>query len=443
MSKSIDEKKVEDQPSQGELVHSEQNPENSNQPTSSEKVLEIQQKNGDNNLVTTILVILVLLFASFSVYVYWDSGNKISRLSGQVTTLTSSVQTLVANLNEANSKISTLSDTLSNLGFGTTPSNQSTLDYSKLYDATNNSVVLITSTLPLGTVQGSGFVYDTEGRIVTNDHVIDGANSIIVTFINGTILPAAVVGADPFSDIAVIKVNATASLLKPIKLSSSSDLKVGEPVIAIGNPYGLADTLTSGIVSAVGREMNSASGYPIVDVIQTDAAINPGNSGGPLLNLNGEVVGINTAIPSQTSNGIGFAVPSDTIARELPSLISTGKYDQSYLGVSDIDLTPEIISAMSLPAGTHGTLITSVNPGSPAQKAGLKGGTRATVIGGSTVILGGDVITAVDGQSVKGQYDVLLYIQRNKRPGDTMTLSIIRDGAAMTIMVTLGVRSSS
>ena len=443
MSKSSDEKKAEDRPSQGEIVHSEQNPENSNQPTSPEKVVEIQQKKGDNNLVTTILVILVLLFASFSAYVYWDSGNKISRLSGQVTMLTSSVQTLVANLNEANSKISTLSDTLSNLGFGTTPSNQSTLDYSKLYDATNNSVVLITSTLPLETVQGSGFVYDTEGRIVTNDHVIDGANSITVTFINGTILPATVVGADPFSDIAVIKVNATASLLKPLKLSSSSDLKVGEPVIAIGNPYGLADTLTSGIVSAVGREMNSASGYPIVDVIQTDAAINPGNSGGPLLNLNGEVVGINTAIPSQTSNGIGFAVPSDTIARELPSLISTGKYDQSYLGVSGIDLTPEIISAMSLPAGTHGTLITSVNPGSPAQKAGLKGGTKATVIGGSTVILGGDVITAVDGQSVKGQYDVLLYIQRNKRPGDTMTISIIRDGTAMTIPVTLGVRSSS
>lgn len=444
MIKLSDEKKVEDQPSQGERVTGEQNAETPNQPTSTqEKAVEIQPKKGGNGLLTGVLVVLVLLFASFSVYIYWDSGNKISGLTGQVTMLTSSVQTLGASLNEANSKISSLSQTLSSLGSGTTPSNASTSDYSKLYQETNNSVVLITSTLPLGTAQGSGFVYDTEGRIVTNNHVIDGANSITVTFINGTVLPATVVGADPFSDIAVIKVNATVSLLKPLKLGSSSALKVGEPVLAIGNPYGLADTLTSGIVSAVGREMDSASGYLIVDVIQTDAAINPGNSGGPLLNLKGEVVGINTAIPSQTSSGIGFAVPSDTIARELPSLISTGKYDQSYLGVSGVDLTPDIISAMNLPAGTHGTLIASVTSGSPAEKAGLKGGTKATVIGGSTVILGGDVITAVDGQSVKGIYDVILYMQRNKRPGDTMTLSIIRGGAMMVITVALGVRPSS
>ena len=251
--------------------------------------------------------------------------------------------------------------------------NVSTTDFSTIYESVKDSVVLIKSTLALGTATGSGFIYDTQGRIVTNDHVIDGANSITVTFINGTIVPATVVGADPYSDIAVIQVTAPAALLKPLQLGDSSALKVGQEVLAIGNPYGLADTLTTGIISATGREMDSASGYPIVDVIQTDAAINPGNSGGPLLNLNGEVVGINTAIPSQTSTGIGFAVPSNTIAREIPSLISTGKYDQVYIGIQGTDVTPSIVAAMGLPAGTHGVLLTTVSKAEPGGQCRPKG----------------------------------------------------------------------
>lgn len=356
-----------------------------------------------------------------------------------MSSLSSSVQTLSASLSESNDKLNTLSQTLSGLTSGGTTT--STGDVTAIYEQVKGSVVLIKSTLPLGTATGSGFVYDAEGRIVTNDHVIEGANSITVTFINGTIVPATVVGADPYSDIAVIKVEAPAALLKPLKLGDSSALKVGEVVLAIGNPYGLADTLTTGIVSALGREMDSSSGYPIVDVIQTDAAINPGNSGGPLLNMNGEVVGINTAIASSTSTGIGFAVPSNTIARELPSLMSTGKYDQVYIGIQGTDVTPSIISAMKLPAGTYGTLLTSVTRGSPAEQAGLKGGTKYSVIDGSYVPIGGDVITKADGQVMKSLYDLILYMQRNKRPGNTIALTIIRGDAETAVNVTLGTRT--
>lgn len=390
-------------------------------------------------MVTTTLLILLVFSAGFSAYTYVDSGRRINDLTTQVSSLSSSVQTLSASLSESNDKLNTLSQTLSGLTSGGTTT--STGDVTAIYEQVKESVVLIKSTLPLGTATGSGFVYDAEGRIVTNDHVIEGANSITVTFINGTIVPTTVVGADPYSDIAVIKVEAPAALLKPLKLGDSSALKVGEVVLAIGNPYGLADTLTTGIVSALGREMDSSSGYPIVDVIQTDAAINPGNSGGPLLNMNGEVVGINTAIASSTSTGIGFAVPSNTIARELPSLMSTGKYDQVYIGIQGTDVTPSIISAMKLPAGTYGTLLTSVTRGSPTEQAGLKGETKYSVIDGSYVPIGGDVITKADGQVMKSLYDLILYMQRNKRPGNTIALTIIRGDAETAVNVTLGTRT--
>jgi len=384
------------------------------------------------------LVILLVLSAGFSAFNYIDSGRRIGDLTNQVSALSSSVQSLSSRLSNSNEKINSLTQTLSELGSGSTSDvNSITL----IYEQVKGSVVLIKSTLPQGTATGSGFIYDTEGRIVTNDHVVDGANSITVTFINGTILSATVVGADPYSDIAVIKVDAPTALLKPLKLGNSSALKVGETVLAIGNPYGLADTLTTGIVSALGREMDSASGYPIVDVIQTDAAINPGNSGGPLLNMRGKVIGINTAIVSQSSTGIGFAVPSNTIARELPSLISIGKYDQVYIGIQGTDVTPGIISAMGLPEGTHGTLLTSITRGSPADVASLKGGTRYVNVDGVYTPLGGDVITAADGLEMKGLYDLILYMQRNKRPGDVIALTIIRGGAEMVVSVTLGTRT--
>ena len=425
------------EPNASEAPRTEPRPEPTPQPET--KAEQQPPKRGSSNAILGGVVILLLLSVGFSGYIYFDSSRRIGDLTSQVSSLTSSIQVLGTSLSSSNSQIAQLNQAVNAISQGGGSTGGGRGDVSALYDSVKDSVVLIKSTLPLGTATGSGFVYDAEGRIVTNDHVIDGANSITVTFINGTIVPATVVGADPYSDIAVIQVSAPAALLKPLKLGDSSALKVGQEVLAIGNPYGLADTLTTGIISATGREMDSASGYPIVDVIQTDAAINPGNSGGPLLNLSGEVVGINTAIPSQTSSGIGFAVPSNTISREIGSLISTGKYDQVYIGIQGTDVTPGIITAMNLPAGTHGTLLTSVS--GPAATAGLRGGTSYQIVDGVYTPIGGDVITKADGQAMKGIYDLILYMQRNKRPGDTISLTIIRGGTEMVVSVTLGVRT--
>jgi S1-C subfamily serine protease len=306
----------------------------------------------------------------------------------------------------------------------------------------SGSVVLIDVRQKFGSATGSGFVYDTEGRIITNNHVIENANTggITVTFLDGTILRATIVGSDPYNDIAVIKVDPDGLTLVPLKLGNSSNLKVGEQVLAIGNPYGLADTLTMGIVSALGREMDSGSGYMIVDVVQTDAPINPGNSGGPLLNMLGEVVGINTAIVSQTSTGIGFAVSSNTIKREIESLITTGEYSQAYIGMTGYDVTPGIISAMNLEPGTKGTLVVTVVSNGPADKAGLKGGTRYVMVDGSQIPIGGDIIVGADGTVVKNFYDILLYVQRNKRPGEQIVFNIIRESTAIKLKVILGTR---
>lgn len=393
------------------------------------------------------LLVAILIVANVGVIAYstLNTSEQMDSLKTQISGLTVSVQTLNTELSSANAEIAALREAIQSGGGGnvTIPP---TSDLISLYNRTRDSVVLIRVTLSTGTAQGSGFIYDAGGRIViiTNYHVIENAiaGSITVTFIDGTIVKAEPVGSDPYSDVAVIRVNAPASLLKPLRLGNSSRLKVGENVIAIGNPYGLAYTLTSGIVSAVGRQMDSKGNYPIVDVIQTDAAINPGNSGGPLLNMSGEVVGINTAIPTETSRGIGFAVPSDTIARELPSLISKGGYDHPYLGITGQDVTPGIIDAMGLPTGTHGTLLIEVFTGDPADRAGLRGGdpTRTTTIDGAPINIGGDVITAADGIAMKSFYDLIVYLQRNKRPGDTVTLSILRNNTPMSIGVTLGTR---
>ena len=398
----------------------------------------IHERRSDLN---TVLAALLILSLGFSAFVYLNSSSRVGALTGQVSTLTSSIHTLSDSLLESNAKINTLTNRLNNIGSGDDGSSGGTSDVTILYEQVKGSVVLIRSLLPQGTATGSGFIYDMQGRIVTNYHVIEGANSITVTFINGTIVSATVVGTDPYSDIAVIDVDAPLSLLKPLVLGNSSALKVGESVLAIGNPYGLADTLTTGIISALGREMDSASGYPIVDVIQTDAAINPGNSGGPLLNMDGEVVGINTAIASSTSTGIGFAVPSNTIAREIDSLIVNGTYAQVYIGIQGVDVTPSIVAAMSLPAGTHGTLLTGVTNGGPASMAGLRGGSTFRVIDGVNMFIGGDVVTEVDGMELKGIYDFILYMQRNKRPGDPIFLTIIRNGSTMTVNMTLGTRT--
>ncbi|MFM8322930.1 MAG: S1C family serine protease [Chloroflexota bacterium] len=281
---------------------------------------------------------------------------------------------------------------------------------------------------------GSGFVWDAQGHIVTNNHVVEGADKIEVTFSDGTTVPAELVAADPDSDLAVIKVDAAADLLRPVQLADSAQVKVGQMAIAIGNPYGLEGTMTSGIVSAVGRSMpaqeNAARAYTIPDIIQTDAPINPGNSGGVLVDVSGQVIGVTTAIQSTSGSnaGIGFAVPSGIVKNVVPALISTGKYVHTWLGISGASLTRDVALAMDLDGAQRGALVGEVMPGSPAEKAGLRGSEQQVTMDGAQALVGGDVITAIDGQPVRGMDDVIAYLTRSTQVGQTVSLTILRSG---------------
>jgi len=287
--------------------------------------------------------------------------------------------------------------------------------------------------------QGSGFVYDNLGHIITNAHVVDGATKATVTFLDGSQYDAEIIGKDKFTDIAVIKVNEKPRLLHPLQIGDSSQLRVGEQVAAIGNPFGLSGSMTSGIVSQMGRLLPSQdSGFSIPDVIQTDAAINPGNSGGPLLNLRGEVVGINTAIQSSSGefSGVGFAIPSNTAIKIVPSLIEDGEYHHPWIGISGRDIDPDLARVLEL-KDAKGFLIITVVDGSPADKAGLKGMTATQVIDGKEYPADGDIIISVDDKEVRKISDILIHLQREKSVGDTMVLGVLRDGGFMHISLEL------
>ena len=286
---------------------------------------------------------------------------------------------------------------------------------------------------------GSGFVFDSRGHIITNAHVVDNSDKIVVTFLDGRSYNARIIGEDPFTDIAVIRVDANIDTLKPLVIGDSSGLKVGERIAAIGNPFGLSGSMTAGIVSQLGRLLPTQDGqFSIPDVIQTDAAINPGNSGGPLLNTRGEVVGINTAIQSATGEftGVGFAVPSQTILKIVPVLIIDGKYSHPWLGITGLDVDPDLADAMNL-KDTKGFLVVSVISGSPADRAGLHGSDYTTTIDGTEYRVGGDVIVAVDGIEVRKIDDILIHLQRQKSVGDELVLDVIRDGRITTIVLVL------
>jgi S1-C subfamily serine protease len=390
-----------------------------------------------------ILVIVLIVVGNFVVVAFYvnNANRNVVKLNSEIETLNQEIETLRFQLQSANFELLALKDAIKT----GKPGNASAgLELTQLYNQTRRSVVLIAVRTGTGGGQGSGFVYDNEGRIVTNNHVVEGAveDGITVTFIDGTIVPATIVGTDPYVDLAVIDVDASPLLLRPVRMGSSSDLLVGERVIALGNPFGLADTMTAGIVSAVGRQMDAPGGYAIVDVIQTDAAINPGNSGGPLLNMEGEVVGMNTAIVSDTRqfSGVGFAIAADTITREVPSLIETGKYDHPYLGIRGMGLIPSVNEAMELDENTRGALVTEVLDDTPADDAGLQGGDRDVDVDGFPVRVGGDVIIGVDGHTVKDLYDLVVYLERTTRPGDTVTFTIIRDKDVVELDLVLGVR---
>jgi len=337
------------------------------------------------------------------------------------------------------------------------PSSESTLP--NLFASASKSVVQITITDPqTGSQQGigSGFVYDSVGHIVTNNHVVAfnlGNNKYLVTFLNGNAYEATLVGNDPFSDLAVLRIlNPKATDVHPLTLSNSLPL-VGDTAVAIGNPFGLSGSLTVGVISAVGRLLptsggqdspfmsSAASSFDIPDVIQTDAAINPGNSGGPLLNMKNEVIGINSAIYSNTGSnaGIGFAIPSSTIKKVVQSIITTGKYQHPYLGVTGVDITPELAKIFGL-IDAKGFLVTDIRPGSPASRAGFHAGDVSYDRQGQITNSYGDIIIKIDGNDVRKIDDILTYLEREKKVNDTVTLSVIRDNKLIDISVVLGSR---
>lgn len=280
--------------------------------------------------------------------------------------------------------------------------------------------------------EGSGFVWDTEGHIVSNNHVIAGAREVFVTFSDGTTTTAGIVGTDPDSDLAVLRVNMPPEQLRPVTMGDSTALRVGELAIAIGNPFGQEGTMTLGIISALGRRIASdTSLYAIPDVIQTDAAINPGNSGGVLLNPEGEVIGVTSAIisPVRASSGIGFAIPSIIVQRVVTALVEQGYYAHPYLGISGTDLTPQLAQARGLPVSQRGALLANVVPGSPADRAGLRGGERS-----------GDIVIAVDGQTVNDIDALIVYLARYGTAGEPVTLTVLRDGQPLDVQVVLGER---
>jgi putative serine protease PepD len=317
-----------------------------------------------------------------------------------------------------------------------------------IYRAVGPGVVHITSTVlsqdfffrvvpDRGT--GSGFVIDDKGLVLTNNHVVENADSLEVTLADKSKVPAKLVGRDPQNDLAVIRVNVAREKLTPLRLGDSSQLQVGQMAIAIGNPFGLDRTVTRGVVSAVGRSLKSETGRQIRNVIQTDAAINPGNSGGPLLNSRGEVIGVNTAIftPSGGSVGIGFAVPVNTVKKLLPQLVARGRASHPWLGISGMDINPTMAKALSLSV-KEGVMIAQVSPNGPAARAGLRGSQRRVRVGNYLVTVGGDIILTLDGEKVITVDDLTAFLDERKKVGDDVRVDGLRDGKPFTATVRLG-----
>lgn len=364
---------------------------------------------------TSALLIAILFVAGLfagGLTVYCFSNNQINKLNNQLGTLESQVSNMTG---------------FQNVTYQTLTILQNSSSLTNLYNEVRNSIVLISGSITGGTQQGSGFVYTFDGRtvILTNYHVVQGTTDLSVTFSNGRAYAATVIGKDPYSDLAVVLVNAPPLGVKPLIIVSSSTLVVGNQVIAIGNPYGLVGSLTTGVVSGLGRTIveDNANGFSIADIIQMSTPINPGNSGGPLLNAAGDVVGITTAIVSN-SQGLGFAVPSNTILREIDSLITTGSYNgHSYLGLTGEDMNYDLAKQYGSSV-TYGWRITSIVSGGPSD--------------GKLKV--GDIIVALNNQTITNNDALASYLEENTLPGNTLTMTVLRGTSQISIEVILGQR---
>lgn len=311
-----------------------------------------------------------------------------------------------------------------------------------LFNNVDQSVVSIAA-IGAENSEGSGFVYSSRGHIITNEHVVEGADRVRVTLTDGTTHGAEIVGTDQNTDLAVLKIDKTG--LNPLELGNLSEVSVGQTAVAIGNPFGLRGTMTSGIISQKGRMLPTGTGFSVPNVLQTDAAINPGNSGGPLLNIEGRVVGVNTAIESRsgTFSGIGFAIPVNVVKNVVPEIINkNGDFEYPWLGVSGFSVSPAIANEMNLSRASGFLVVTVVEDG-PAHQAGLRGGNRTVEINGQELDVGGDVITGINGRNMTGIGDILVYLQSEPEVGDTVNVTILRDGEQRKVQVTLGSRKEA
>ncbi len=390
-----------------------------------------------------VIIILVIIGGFFGGYSL-NQANQVKDLTNKIDSLNVEVKSLQTVIQNMQNKIVDVQNKVQE-GVVNAPQPQgngkalTTADLSDLYDRVKGSVVQIRA----GDAGGSGWVYDNENHVVTNFHVVQGTENVEVILEDGTTLRGKVVGTDQYSDLAVILVTTTQSVkLKPLSVGDSLKLRVGERVVAVGAPFGLAGSMTQGIVSQVGRLLQApGTRYSIPNVIQIDAPINPGNSGGPLLNLNGEVLGVTSAGVTQTGGfqGVGLTIPVSAVKRVIPSLLAGGTYKHPYLGITGTDVSPTIAETMKLNT-TRGVLVVEVTAGSPAEKAGIKGGTRNANVDNVPTPIGGDVIIGVDSTVVRKIDDVIAYSEEFKKPGDALTMTILREGKKMTINIILGER---
>jgi len=396
--------------------------------------MEVQRGPGAKYWGALLVVVVIAILGTYALASLMHVGG---------TTTSSSDQALINSLESQNSQLESRLASMTQVSNGTVLG----LDTVKIYQADSVGVVTVQGTTSSGgansTILGSGFVINFSGSnyVVTNYHVVKDVSGITVTFQDGDAYPATVVGSDGYSDLAVLKLTAPASEFHPLTVVSSSTLVVGQPVAAIGNPFGLSGSMTVGIVSQLGRTISEslAGNFSIANVIQFSAQINPGNSGGPLLNSNGAVVGITTATVV-SSQGVGFAIPADTILKEMTSLVTTGSYNlHAYMGITGADMNYPL-AQLQKTNFTYGVLIESLTSGGPAQKAGLKAGTQTATVQGSPYLIGGDIILSVNGTKLVNTDALSTYLAEYCLPGQTLVLHIIRGGQPMTVNLVLGVR---